>query len=125
MWKKIVSTVMDLVAWAESELKDKTGAEKKALVIEQLIKSINWPYVPDLFETPIERIVYGYLIDRGCSWFNFLGDGNFAELELSGEQKEKVAAMIETAPEEILAPELLEDETVDAKLTALYAKYTG
>jgi hypothetical protein len=89
------------------------------------VKAIDIPFVPDLIESPIERVVYGYLIDKACAWFNLLSDGNFEELELTEPQKEKVAEMIETAPEEIVTPEPLpEVSSVDEKLNALYAKYT-
>jgi hypothetical protein len=126
MWKKIVNAVIEWVNWAERELRDKTGAEKKKLVTEQLVKAIDIPFVPDLIESPIERVVYGYLIDRACDWFNVLGDGSFEDLELNDAQKEKVAEMIETKPEEIIPPELVAaDASVDEKLNALYAKYSG
>jgi uncharacterized membrane protein YheB (UPF0754 family) len=124
MWKKIKDAVMDWVNWAERELRDKTGAEKRKAVIEKLVEVIDIPFVPDLFESPIERIVYGYLIDRACAWFNVLGDGNFETLVLTEEQKEKIAEMIETVPAEIISTEAIAGASVDDKLNALYSKYT-
>ncbi|MDR1378472.1 MAG: hypothetical protein LBJ36_05420 [Synergistaceae bacterium] len=123
MWKKIVSMAMDLVAQIEYELKGKTGPEKKKLVIELLVKAIDIPFVPDSLETPIERVVYGYLIDQVCGWLNTLSDRKFANLELTDAQKEEIVAMIELKPEELISPELLKGESVDDKLDALYTKY--
>jgi hypothetical protein len=123
MWKKIVSMAMDLVAQIEYELKGKTGPEKKKLVVERLVKAIDIPFVPDSLETPIERIVYGYLVDQICEWFNTLSNRDFEELKLSDAQKEEIVAMIELKPEELISPELLEGESVNRKLNALYAQY--
>jgi hypothetical protein len=95
MWKKIISDVMDAVIRAERELKGKTGAEKRRRVVEWLIGFINSPFVPDLVETPIERIVYGYLVDRICTLFNLMESENFETLELTDWQKEKIIEMIE------------------------------
>jgi hypothetical protein len=124
MWKDLVARIMALVRWAEQELKGKTGAEKRNAVIDKAVALINFPFVPDWIETPIERIVYGYLIDQGCRWFNVLGDGSFVGLILSNAQQEKVVEMIDMNPEEVIPPELIaEGASVDEKLNALYAKY--
>jgi hypothetical protein len=123
MWKKIVDAVMEWVSWAERELKDKTGVEKRQVVIEKLVALIDIPFVPDLIESPIERIVYGYLVDRACAWLNMLGNGNFEDLMLTAEQYGKVAEMIEVAPADILPVEILEGASIGCKLDALYTKY--
>jgi hypothetical protein len=87
------------------------------------VKAIDIPFVPDSLETPIERVVYGFLIDRVCDWYNALGNKNFQDLKLSDAQKEEIVAMIELKPEELISPELLEGESVDDKLDALYTTY--
>jgi hypothetical protein len=89
------------------------------------VKAIDIPFVfvPDSLETPIERVVYGVLIDRVCDWYNALGNRNFQDLELSDAQNERVTAMLDVKSEEIIPPELLEGESVNRKLNALYAQY--
>jgi hypothetical protein len=133
MWNKIVTTVMELVAWAERELSGKTGAEKRKAVVEKAVVMINIPFVPDFLETPIERVVYGYLIDRAVGWFNLLGNGVFGNLfsELNFAQVGQVVDLINT--DVVPVEEILEDipeisigiSSVDDKLNALYAKYAG
>jgi hypothetical protein len=120
MWKKIISDVMDAVMWAERELKGKTGAEKRRRVVEWLIGFINIPFVPEMVETPIERIVYGYLIDRVCAWYNLLGEGTFVNLLLTDEQKGKVIELLDaTSPVDVD----LSNASMGEKLDALYRLY--
>jgi hypothetical protein len=117
---------MEWISWAERELADKTGAEKKKVVVDKLVELIDIPFVPDLIESPIERMVYGMLIDRGVAWLNILGGGYFKDLILTEEQKDKVIEMIDTPVEKIVdVPDLPEASGVDEKLNALYAKYAS
>ncbi|MDR2179698.1 MAG: hypothetical protein LBP21_05285 [Synergistaceae bacterium] len=126
MWKKIVDKITSGVLWAEKELGDKTGPEKKKLLIEQLVKVIDIPFIPDLVESPIERVLYGCLIDRACIWFNALTNNDFEGLVLNDEQKDKITEMIATEPEDLPeVPEVAADASVDEKLNAIYAKYTA
>jgi hypothetical protein len=121
MWNKIKTEVWNAVSFYESELRGLSGNEKRVAVIDFLVGKIDWPYVPDLIEVPLEKIVYGYLIDQACYWWNTLTGGDFLGVTLTEEQTAKAVEMLESEPAVI--PEALETSSVDEKLNALYAKY--
>jgi hypothetical protein len=87
--------------------------------------------VPDFLESPIERVVYGYLIDRSVGWFNLLSGGVFGNIipVLSVEQLGQVIELIDSdvVPDETIFEDIPEisigTSSVNEKLNALYAKY--
>jgi hypothetical protein len=59
-----------------------------------------------------------------CTWFNLLTSESFEALELTVDQHEKIAEMIETDPYVLVDGKFAEASSLDERLNALYAKYT-
>ena len=63
-------SVIEQVAWAERELKGKTGPEKKAAVVKKLDDIIKLPAYLEW----IDDILISYLVDKACDMFNLIED---------------------------------------------------
>ena len=61
-------SVIEQVAWAERELKGKTGPEKKAAVVKKLDDLIKLPAYLEW----VDDILIGYLVDKACYMFNLI-----------------------------------------------------
>ena len=69
-FKNIVNDVIEQVVWAERELRGKTGAEKKAIVVKKLDDLI---VLPTALEW-VDDILINYLVDLACNMFNSIDD---------------------------------------------------
>ena len=73
--KNLNAWVIEQVAWAEKNLKGKTGAEKKAAVIKKVDDLIKLPFYLEW----MDDMVIGYLVDVVCKKFNAIGE-NLADI---------------------------------------------
>ena len=73
-FKNIVNDVIEQVVWAERELRGKTGAEKKAIVVKKLDDLIVLPAALEW----VDDILISYLVDLACNMFNSI-DQKFEE----------------------------------------------
>ena len=73
-FKGIVHDVIEQVVWAERELRGKTGAEKKAIVVKKLDDLIVLPAALEW----VDDILISYLVDLACNMFNSI-DQKFEE----------------------------------------------
>ena len=69
-FKNIVNDVIEQVIWAERELRGKTGAEKKAIVVKKLDDLIVLPAALEW----VDDILISYLVDLACNMFNSIDD---------------------------------------------------
>ena len=69
-FKGIVNDVIEQVAWAERELRGKSGAEKKAIVVKKIDDLI---VLPTALEW-VDDILISYLVDMACNMFNSIDD---------------------------------------------------
>jgi hypothetical protein len=122
MWTKIYQLVLDQVMWAEGAFKDKTGAEKKTLVIDKLCSIIDVPMVPEFVERPIKVMVFSWVIDLACEKLNWLTDWAFGADTLNAEQLTKTAECLD-APDIMMAKAASVGQTVDERLNSLYEQY--
>lgn len=121
MWekfKRLKTWVVEKVLWAESELKGKTGAEKRAAVVGKLNEIVNLPWVPEWAEAKL----IGWLVDLICRKLNILTDNNFAGMKLSAKQTEELVEALE-APTEMVISAASKARTVDERLAELCRIY--
>lgn len=121
MWdklKQIKKWVIDNVLWAERELKGKSGAEKRAIVVQRLDDLIPLPFYLEWADGPL----IGWLVDLACKKLNSLSDkdDDFSAVELNEEQKEELAEVLTM---EVNDAEVKQGKTVDERLDALYKQY--
>ena len=69
-FKNIVNDVIEQVVWAERELRGKTGAEKKAIVVKKIDDLIVLPAALEW----VDDILISYLVDMACNMFNSIDD---------------------------------------------------
>ena len=65
-FKRIVNDVIEQVVWAERELRGKSGAEKKAIVVKKLDDLIVLPAALEW----VDDILINHLVDLACNMFN-------------------------------------------------------
>lgn len=65
-FKGIINDVIEQVVWAERELRGKSGAEKKAIVIKKIDDLIVLPAALEW----VDDILISYLVDLACDMFN-------------------------------------------------------
>ncbi len=75
-FKGIVNDVIEQVVWAERELRGKSGAEKKAIVVKKLDDLIVLPAALEW----VDDILISYLVDLACNMFNSI-DEKFEEAQ--------------------------------------------
>ena len=95
MFEEIKKFAIEQVLWAEKNLRDKSGAEKKAAVVKKLDDMIT---LPPYLEW-VDDIIIGKLVDIACEKLNTLTGHNFEKLELSEKQKQELVAEIEDPKE--------------------------
>ena len=69
-FKGIVNDVIEQVVWAERELRGKSGAEKKAIVVKKLDDLIVLPAALEW----VDDILISYLVDLACNMFNSIDE---------------------------------------------------
>ena len=75
-FKGIVNDVIEQVVWAERELRGKSGAEKKAIVVKKLDDLIVLPAALEW----VDDILISYLVDCACNMFNSI-DEKFEDVQ--------------------------------------------
>ena len=117
MWekyKKLKEWVIARVLWAETELKGKTGAEKRAAVVEKLDEAIRLPFWLEWADGPL----IGWLVDLVCAKLNLLTDGDFSGVVLDEKQTEELAAVLDAKATAVSA-----GATLDERLAELCREY--
>ena len=75
-FKGIVNDVIEQVVWAERELRGKSGAEKKAIVVKKIDDLIVLPAALEW----VDDILISYLVDCACNMFNSI-DEKFEDVQ--------------------------------------------
>ena len=88
---QIKAKIIDCVLWAEKELKDKTGAEKKAAVIQKIDDMIKLPFYLEW----LDDMLVSYFIDAVCTKLNAITQHNFKDLAMNEADEIKLAESIE------------------------------
>ena len=95
MWEQIKKWTIEQVIWAEKNLRDKNGIEKKTAVINKLDDIIK---LPSCLEWADDMII-GYFVDKACEKLNAFAGHNFSMIELTEKQKQELANEIEDPKE--------------------------
>ena len=82
--------IVEQVLWAEQNLKNKNGAEKKAEVIKKLDEMI---VLPAYLEW-LDDIIISYLVDLACDKLNAFKGHDFGKTDLSIEQENEIAEVL-------------------------------
>ncbi|MBR1486635.1 MAG: hypothetical protein IJ597_05210 [Synergistaceae bacterium] len=88
--KKIKIWVIEQVIWAEQNLRDKTGADKKAAVIRKLDDLIKLPFYLEW----IDDVIISLLVDQACAQLNKVSAHNFGNVELNSVDEARIADKI-------------------------------
>jgi hypothetical protein len=88
---KIITKVVEI----EKLLDGKTGAEKKAVVVDYLANLVNIPYIPDFLELPAKKWALGLLIDKVVEKLNVITDWDFKDFALTTSNIEDVADIVQ------------------------------
>ena len=115
-FKKLSAPVIEQVLWAEKNRKGKTGAEKKAAVIEKIDAMIPLPWVLEWADGPL----IGMLVDLACEKLNWLTDYDFAGMELNETQTKELAESLNVS---VASVANIETRSVSERLDALYEQY--
>ncbi len=84
--------VVEQVLWAENNLKDKTGAEKKAAIVKKLDDMIT---LPAYLEWADDAVI-SWLVDQACDKLNGMTAHSFGDVELNDVDKNKVAESLKS-----------------------------
>lgn len=87
---QIKAWVIEQVLWAEKNLKGKSGAEKKATVVQKLDDLIQLPFYLEW----VDDVIISYLVDTVCSKLNEITQHDFSELTLNESQAMELAEEI-------------------------------
>ena len=115
--------VVETVLWAEKNLKGKTGAEKKKVVADLVMKKVSalpLPWYLSLIKSVVAPRLINYLIDKACEIFNPLSGKNFENVDLTATQIVEVACVLD-APAEVVAS--CGEATFNERIDELYQKY--
>ena len=88
---QIKAWVIEQVLWAEKNLKGKSGAYKKAAVIQKLDDMIKLPAYLEW----ADDIAISFLVDSVCSKLNEITQHNFSNLTLDKSQEMKLVEKIQ------------------------------
>ncbi|MBR1658177.1 MAG: hypothetical protein IJ697_06900 [Synergistaceae bacterium] len=95
MFEQIKIWAVEQVMWAEKNLKDKDGSEKKAAVIKKLDEMIT---LPSYLEW-VDDVVLAWLVDKACQKLNEFSGRSFGDIELSEREEKEIADEIENPKE--------------------------
>ena len=87
---QIKAWVIEQVLWAEKNLKGKSGAEKKAAVVQKLDELIKLPFYLEW----VDDMIISCLVDTVCSKLNEITQHDFSELTLNESQEMELAQEI-------------------------------
>lgn len=91
MFEEMKKFAIEQVIWAEKNLKDKSGAEKKAAVVKKLDDMIT---LPSYLEW-IDDIIIGKLIDTVCENLNKIIGHDFGKTEIDEKQEKEITEKID------------------------------
>ena len=89
--QEIKNFVIEQVIWAENNLYEKSGKDKKAAVIKKLDELIKLPTYLEW----IDDIVISYLVDQACEKLNALTAHSFKDIEFNSVDKARIAEGME------------------------------
>ena len=119
-WNDFKERLASLVVWAETNLTGKTGAEKKAAVVDMLCDKWPWPAPLRWIQRPVLKVVVGGLIDRLVATLNSITGHDFAGLVADPAEIVEASEM----PRSVLAKaQDIDAETVDERIQALLEQY--
>lgn len=111
--------VLQLVIEAEGAIPGGTGMEKRAYVVQRLDDMVKLPWYLEPFDGP----AFGLLVDMACDKMNLLVGHKWDETELTPEQTQKIAAVIDV-PASAAAKAVGEVKGgVNERIDALYKQY--
>lgn len=87
MLKQIKEWVMEQVFWAEKNLRGKSGAEKRAAVVQKLDDMIKLPWWAEW----ADDLVIGRLVDAACALVNDVYGHDWQDLGGSAEERAGLA----------------------------------
>jgi len=122
MWEKlkeIKKWVVEKVLWVERELKGKSGAEKREVVVRMLNDIIDLPWVPEW----IEGYAIGWLVDFVCDALNRLLGHDWSGATLNEDNVEKLAAALDAPVSAVSAVAEKQGLSVDERIEELYKEY--
>ena len=124
-YQKIKTNIASLVIWAEQNLKGKTGAEKKAAVVDALCQNINLPGPLNWFKRPIIKFIVGLTLDKICETLNIVTDHEgFDDVVVDPAGVVAVSSLpSDTVARSQNITAMSKQQTVDERLAALYAQY--
>ena len=118
--------VVEGVLWAERELKDKTGPEKKKAVANmltaRLVNMVTLPWYANWAKGIVAPMLINYLIDLACEKLNFLGERNFTNASLNDVQIAEVASVL-AAPKSVMALAGAKSADLNERIEELYRQY--
>jgi hypothetical protein len=124
MLKTIAAKAQELIKFAEG-LKDKTGPEKKAIVVKGMCEAIDVPFVPEWIEGLFEPALYGFVVDTAVKWWNRLTGHELGNIIVGDDAAEVMAEAVQSELKAAAAGKDAGAEEIGAKFDALLAKYAG
>lgn len=119
-YDKLKVAVVEAVLWAETELKEKSGKEKKAAVVRKLDNLIRLP----LYLEWADNLILAWLVDLACEKLNWLSDWDFEDVEVEAEKVAAVLSVSTTALDAVVQGKSATAQlTVDERLASLYEQY--
>ena len=119
-WNDFKALLASFVVWAETNLAGKTGAEKKAAVVEMLCDKFPWPVPLRWIQRPILKVVVGGLIDRLVATLNSITGHDFAGVVVDPAEIVEASEIPRSA---LAKAQDIDAETVDERIQALLAQY--
>lgn len=107
---------VQLVMEAEKSIPGESGAAKRQYVVGRLDNMVRLPWYLEPFDGP----AFGLIVDYVCDTLNLIMGHDWKDL--SPEQVEKVAAVVDMPADEAKAA-VKEDMSLDDRIEALYKKY--
>ena len=120
---KLKTMIIELVLWAEKDLKDKSGPEKKKAVVNKLMEMLlgmTLPWYISWAKSIVAPLLINFLVDLACQKLNFLSDWNFESIELNTVQLNKLASVL-AAPVDVVVES--SSRNFEDRLDDLYQKY--
>ena len=119
---KLKAMIIELVLWAEKDLKGKSGSEKKKAVVSKLMEMLLGMTLPWYISWAkgVAPFLINYLVDLACQKLNFLSDWNFESIELNPVQVNKLASVL-AAPIDVVVDS--NSRNFEDRLDDLFQKY--
>jgi len=120
---QIKKLVIEAVLWAESELRNRTGAEKKQAVMQKVLDALSamLPWYVRWATNFVSVDMISSIIDSAVQSLNFMSGWNFGETELSDEDICKLAMVID-APLPVVTG-VCHGQPVQECINTLYDEY--